>query len=378
MRFAEIPGLDELKKRLVASARRGTVAHAQLFSGYPGGAQLALALAYAAYLTCEQPGEEDSCGSCAGCQKNSRFVHPDLHFVFPVSAVREISGKDVVSDSFLREWREFLTANPYAGPAEWSEAFGGEDKQLNISREESRNIIRALSLSAFEARYKLMIVWLPEFLHSSAANALLKVLEEPSAGTVFLLVTSQQEQLLSTILSRTQIVKVRPFTDDEISAFLARQEGMPEEAIRQAVQIAGGDLNEALRLCREEAGESPIEFADWMRSCYTRDYSMLVEYGERFGGMKKSGQRSLLQYGLSMARESLAALHPAEGIQRVRNHELNFVRNFGATLGLEGIERVSREFNNALYHLERNANARIVFLDASLTISATLNRLQTA
>ena len=372
MLFADIPGLQELKSRIASSYHRGAVAHAQLFSGYPGGGQLAMALAYASMLSCEQPGREDACGSCASCHKNSRFIHPDVHFVFPVSPVREISGKDAVSDSFLREWREFLLQNPFAGPAEWSSAFGGEDKQLNISREESRNIIRSLSLTAFESRYKIMIVWLPEYLHPSAANALLKILEEPAPGTVFLLVTNQQEQLMGTILSRMQILKIRPFKDDEISDYINRVEELPAEKRAQAVQMANGNLFEALRLCRDEEPEQAIDFTTWMRSCYSADYGQLIDFCDRFGRHSKLEQRNLLIFGLTMARESLIAMHKAEGLHRIVARDLQFARNFAATLSHAGIELLYSLLNKALYHLERNANPKILFLDTSLAISEVL------
>jgi DNA polymerase-3 subunit delta' len=179
MRFEEIPGLADVKTKLLRTVEAGKVAHAQLFSGPEGSANLSMALAYATLLNCTNRNNEDSCGECASCKKADKLIHPDLHLIFPVSSAKNKTGKDVVSDTFISDWREFVFQNPYAGPMEWSMAFGGENKQLNISREESRNIIKKLSLKSYEGEYKIMLIWLVEYMHPSAANALLKLLEEP-------------------------------------------------------------------------------------------------------------------------------------------------------------------------------------------------------
>ena len=195
MRFGDIHGLEETKKHLTTSAQRNHVAHAQLFSGVEGSALLPMALAFASYLNCENPTDEDSCGECSSCSKSLKYVHPDIHFVFTVRSTEKITGKDVVSKSYLPAWRNFLLENPYGNSVDWAIEFGGENKQLNISRQESREMVDALSLKAFEGKYKIMIIWMPEKMHPAAANGILKILEEPAANTVFLLVSPQKEQL---------------------------------------------------------------------------------------------------------------------------------------------------------------------------------------
>src|SRR5210317_1449692 len=204
MKLSEIPGLNSIKEKLLRTIESGKVAHAQMFSGPEGSANMALALAYATLLNCTDKTNRDACGECPSCQKINKFIHPDLHFVFPVSAAKNKTGKDVISDSFIAEWRSFLAQNPYGGAMEWSQEFGGENKQLNISREESRNILKKLTLKSFEGEYKVMLIWLAEYMHPAAANALLKLLEEPPEKTVFLLVTYDSEQIIGTILSRVQ------------------------------------------------------------------------------------------------------------------------------------------------------------------------------
>ena len=177
MKLSEIPGLNSIKAKLLRTIESGKVAHAQMFAGPEGSANMALALAYATLLNCTDKRNQDACGECPSCQKINKFIHPDLHFVFPVSAAKNKTGKDVISDSFIAEWRSFLAQNPYGSAMEWSQEFGGENKQLNISREESRNILKKLTLKSFEGEYKVMIFWLAEYMHPSAANALLKILD---------------------------------------------------------------------------------------------------------------------------------------------------------------------------------------------------------
>ena len=229
MRFGDIYGLEEIKRGLIEAVQKGHVAHAQLFSGPTGSANLALALAFITYINCENP-TEDSCGTCASCQKNTKFIHPDVHFIFPVSSTTRITGKDVLSTNFLKEWRHFLEEDPYGDIADWSVVFGGENKQLNISKGESKSIIQKLSLKAFEGGYKTILIWLPEYMHASAANGILKVLEEPADRTLFLLVTQNHEKLLGTILSRTQKVFIRSFNPSEISAILQNQSVDPSQS----------------------------------------------------------------------------------------------------------------------------------------------------
>ena len=392
MQFTEIPGLAETKRSLMQAIDRGQVAHAQLFLGPPGSANLAMALAYATYLNCEDRRPNGSCGS--GTTKNAmqKYVHPDFHFVFPVSSTKEITGKDVVSDSYLPAWREFITQNPYGDITDWSAAFGGENKQPNISKEESRNIIRKLSLTAFEDQYKVVLIWLPEYLHPSAANGILKILEEPPAKTVFLLVAYDAEKLLSTILSRTQIVHIRAFSEEELAAVLEREKAPQTEAQRERIQqvalMAGGNIRRALQLYDQAAGDRPEEdshalFQEWMRQCYAHDYTALVAFTERFQKLGKEGQKSLLHYGLNMMREvlmMLAADSPAldesenrltqeKRLIRLQGKALSFVVNFTKVMNFEKVEQLTQLFNEGYYHLERNANPKILFLDTSLTLA---------
>ncbi len=371
MKFSDIGGLSEVRDKLINAVKNDQVAHAQLFLGKAGNANLSMALAYTTYLNCENRQEQDSCGTCPSCTKMSKFVHPDVHFVFPVSASKTITGKDVISTNFLKEWRSFLLETPYGDMNQWAAVYGGENKQANISKEESRQIIKKLSLKAFEAKFKVMIIWLPEFMHPSAANGILKILEEPPEKTIFLLVSNDAEKLLTTILSRTQIVTIPQFSDQEVEDILVRKHGIEASRAGQLAQLADGDLNAALHYMTDVENDNHRLFADWMRDCFKRDFTALVERADGYHAMNKVAQKSLLLYGLTMLRESLL-FATAPDLVRVNGAEGQFLENFSKVMTPNKIGAISEKLNEAHYHLERNASAKMMFLDLSLQISALI------
>lgn len=368
MRFANIPGLENTKTRLVTAIKENHVAHAQLFFGASGSGNLALALAYAAFVNCENPSPEDSCGECASCQKIDKMVHPDVQFVFPVSSTKGISGKNVVSSSYLSDWRNFVLQNPYLDLTAWSAYYGAENKQANISKEESRNIIKNLSLKAFEAKYKIMLIWLPEYMNVFAANGILKILEEPPERTLFLLVTNDYEKLLSTIISRCQLIHIPRFKEVDVANYLTSHHQVPEEQASRIGRLAGGDLSKAVNLIDAVEDDTHKMFRDWMRLCWSRNVTELASMDDQYGTMTKTAQKTLLHYGLNMMRNALVSkssdnLHPD-----LNPDEKTFVTNFGKALSVGKIELVTQELNKSSYHLDRNANAKILFMDLSLTI----------
>ena len=372
MLFAEIKGLDEVKQKLIESINSNHVAHAQLFLGKQGSPNLPMALAYATFLNCTDRQPTDACGVCASCVKMNKYIHPDFHFAFPVSSTKTVASKDAHSTNFLKDWRKFLLENPYGTASEWSVRFGGENKQLNISREESRQIIRSLSLKAFEGTYKIMLIWLPEFMHETAANAILKILEEPQEKTLFLLVANDAERLLTTILSRTQIVKIRAFSDHELKTILASQDGLDEKKAGQVAHLSEGSLSKARQIAAEVEDDSHGMFRDWMRLCFTNDYSKMVEWSDLFQKMTKEAQKSLLQYGLHIMRETLVVGTATHDIMRMQGEESTFVQNFEKVMNFDKTEQIAGKLNTSYFHLERNANPRILFLDLSLGIAKIL------
>ncbi|MEM6843379.1 MAG: DNA polymerase III subunit delta [Bacteroidota bacterium] len=394
MQFSAIHGLAEVKQHLIQSANADQVAHAQLFLGPGGSPNLALALAYAQYLNCENRQEDGNCGDRSSDNQppGGEYARPDLHFVFPVCSTKKITGKDVVSDSFIAEWRTFLAERPYGSLADWSEYLGAENKSLNISKEESRNIIRKLSLTTFGDQYKIVIIWHPECMHPAAANGILKILEEPPDRTVFILVANSTEQLLPTILSRTQIIQVRAFSDEELVQMLAHYRGNEATTDLQRLQriatLAEGNFQKALQLLEEVEDDSHQLFRDWMRLCYLQDYKKLLPFIDRFHKQSRENQKALFAYGLAMIREMLVyqsvdqlvevgaehVLQKEKKLVRVQGKDLEFVVNFGKITNTAALEKMLHWFNEAYIQLERNANPKILLLDTSLSVGQLIQR----
>ena len=372
MTFSTIPGLESVKQILVDAVKSSHIAHAQLFVGAEGALNLPLALAYATYLHCENKGD-DACRTCAACSKNAKFIHPDTHFVFPVSNVRNDKDEDRFKAEIMKSWRAFLTETPYGTLDDWTNYYGGEDKMALISREESREIIKALSLKPFESPHKVMIIWQPELMHPSAANGILKILEEPPPHTYFILVTNAADKLLPTIISRTQIVTVPLLDDAEIESHLTEKHGVEETRAHKIAQLADGNLNLAIKLIGNEEDNNTQRFTEWMRACFKRQYGSLVTIAEEYHGLDKLSQRNVMTYSINMMRETMLHLSGAVEINRTRGDELKFVQDFSKVMSIEKIEKSFRLINDASYHLERNGSAKMIFLDLSLKLSKTLN-----
>lgn len=374
MRFSDIVGLEELKQQLISAVKGNHVAHAQLFFGPEGSGNLALALAYATYINCKSPSDHDSCGTCVSCTKMDKLIHPDLQFVFPVSSTKKITGKNVVSSSFLKEWREFLLQSPFATVEQWNAHYGAENKQGNISKEESRNIIKNLSLKSFEAEYKVMIIWLPEYMNAFSANGILKILEEPPQKTIFLLVTNDYEKLLTTILSRCQLFNIRAFRSEEVATYLMNQQNLPEDQAKKIATLSEGSINKAFKLIGATEDDNHKLFRDWMRLCWGMNFSELATTMDVFGGLNKTSQKILLHYGLGMMREALLTQFLADAGNKLNEEEFDFASKFGKALTAQKIEDISGRLNKAQYHLERNANPKIMFMDLSLSIGRVMNQ----
>jgi len=376
MLFSEISGLLSIKNILLQSVKNNHIAHSQLFLGNEGSANLALALAYAQYINCENPLENDSRGVCASCGKIQKFIHPDIHFVFPVTTTKKIT-KEALSEDFLVEWRKFLLNNSYANISDWLNTIGAENKQPNISAEEARNVIKSLALKSFEATYKVMLIWLPEYFNLTAANVLLKILEEPPRNTIFLLVGNKADNILTTILSRTQLIKIPEFTESEIIEELEKK--FPHsDKIKSAAIISNGNLNLAFQLVEGQIDENHEIFGQWMRlcfDCFSKNKIIdLLELAERFQKMSKDSQKSLLVYSLQMFRDSLIHISGKVELIRMPEEIKTFISNFSKVMSFEKIEFLYEKFNAAIYHLERNASPKITFFNISLVVAEMIKK----
>src|SRR5258706_5151382 len=272
MRFADIIGHSELKQQLIHSVLENRISHAQLFLGAEGTGALLLAIAYAQFISCTQKKKDDSCGECNSCLKFSRFIHPDVHFSFPVSPVKGITKPKSVD--FIAEWRNALTQNSYMSFLDWTQQLEIDNKQPQISVDESADIIHTLSLKSVEGGYKYIILWLPEKLNASAANKLLKSLEEPEPHTLFVLVSENYEHILSTISSRTQLVQVSRIAEKELTHVIEKNYELSLSRAKNISRLAEGNYNLAVKLAlKDDALENSTEpFLAWMRLCYSLNY----------------------------------------------------------------------------------------------------------
>jgi len=370
MQFSEIPGLKELKHQLVTAHERGKVAHAQLFAGRPGTAVLPIAIAYATYLMCENRSGGDSCGTCPNCVRIKKMIHPDIHLFFP-----KVSATDSKYDKVLAEaipkFREFITESPFGDLEAWTRKYGQENKNLLISREDSRHILKTVSMRSVEGGYKILLIWVPEFMNASAANAILKVLEEPPEKTLYLLVSYNYDSLLATITSRTQLVAVPPNTSEEIAAYLTQQ-GIEEAVAKKAADLSRGKIGLAKNLTEIGDSHEYESFQQWMLACWNKNLTDLVRRSEDFSKAGKALQKSSLGYAIAQVRN--AVIHASgQNVPVQSESERQFISKFSDRLGVEKLEKVYMLSNEALIHLERNSNPRITHLNLSLDIIKVLN-----
>ena len=376
MQFADIPNQTALKEILRQSVQRGHVAHAQLFRGAEGSAALALALAYAQYLNCEARADDaaDSCGHCPACLKMGKLAHPDLNFILPTTTTKSVP-KDATSAKFAAEWRTFLAESPFQGFNDWMQHIGAENKQGSISKEEAGSLLKLVSLKAFEAKFKIVILWLPELMHPTAANAVLKLLEEPPPTTIFLLVSNEPERLLPTILSRVQPVAVRPFSEDDITAYLTTHYHVLETKARQVAQLAEGNLGAAIASRDQSADHNYAEFfIKWMRKCFSAKMVDVMVLADEFQKMGRENQKEQLSFSLGLLRKVLLYGLDPQLVPHLPSGEQQFVQGFSKFVTPRNADQLTEELNTAHYHIERNANPRMVFIDASLRLGQQLRR----
>ena len=372
MLFQHIIGHDTTKQALIRAVQQNHVAHALLFDGPAGGAGLALALAFATFVNCEDQQANDACGRCASCAKMNKLVHPDIHHIFPLPRTPK-ENEDLLGE-LTPQWRSFVAQNPYQTLPDWLAHINATNNQQGIIPiKESRSIIKKLSLKSFEGEYKIMLLWQPELLNPQSANALLKILEEPPEKTLFLLISNQSEKLLTTIISRTQRVAVRAFSDAEVVAHLL-QKGIPEKRAQQVAYLSEGNMSVAAHLATETDDNRHEWFTDWMRTAYKRDLTKLVKMADDFDAFSKEKQKGLFDYSLNLFRDLFLWQNGGQDLLRLPAEELNFVENFGKAISAEAIELLVQEVSEAYYHLERNARAKILFLDLSLTAARCLRR----
>ncbi len=372
MFFKEVIGQEEAKRKLLAEAASGHIPHARLFYGAPGAGEFPLAMAYARYLCCTRRTATDACGTCPSCVKWNKMVHPDVHFIFPI--VKNAKAKREVCGDFLPQWRRFVLGSPYFTLNQWLDELGVENGQAMIYAKESDEITRKLNLKSSEGGYKITIVWLPEKMHETCANKLLKLLEEPPQKTLFFLVSEAPDLLLTTIQSRTQRFPVHPLAEAVVADALRRQYGIGQEESAGIARLAGGNFIEALKAIHlDEAGKQYFEWFVWlMRLSYQRKIREMKQWSEQVAAIGRERQKSFLAYCQRMVRESFIYNRHAAGLNYMTGAEESFVARFAPFVNQRNVEGIMQELSLAETHIEQNVNARMVFFDFALKMIVLL------
>ena len=369
MLFKDVIGQEKIKERLIKGVLTGRVSHAQLFLGENGAGGLPLALAYAQYVNCENQGETDSCGICHSCRKIMALEHPDLHFTYP--AIPRKSGDKPISTEYITEWRKALRENVYLDYNDWMGKLQAENKQGNITADECREIFKTLSLTPVYEGYKIQIIWMPEYMGNNG-NRLLKLLEEPPAKTLFLLVAENEELILTTILSRTQKTYIPKIDNKSLRNEVVKRFEVGEDEAGRITFLASGNFRTAMRVY--EAGENDYTqlFVDWMRLCYTQNGPGLIKWVDEIASAGRENQKHFLMYGINLYRECLLNGYNLSQISRVMENEKAFVANFSKFIHGKNIDGLVNALNTNHYHIERNAHPKILFFNLSLQISELL------
>lgn len=379
MHFKDIIGQHNIKKHLIQSVENKRIPHAQLFVAPPGSGALPMAIAYARTILCA--GEEQSAGHSPCQLKFDKLVHPDLHFVFPVATTEKIKDHPV-SDLFLEEWRKFVLNTPYGSLFNWYQQLGIENKQGQIGVDEAENVVRKLALKSYEGGFKIMIIWMAEKMNATASNKLLKLLEEPPKETLFLLITEHEGQILNTITSRCQILHFRALGESEIRQALVEKEEATEKLAASIAYRANGNYNSALHLLHNDANEATFEkwFIFWVRTAFKAKgnpsvINELINWSDEISKTGRETQKSFLLYCLQFFRQALMETYRVGSLAFYEPSDKKFdLQKFAPFVHGGNIEGISKAINDAVYHIERNGNAKIILLDLSIQLTRFLHQ----
>lgn len=360
MQFAQVVGQDKVRENLIEMVRQNRLSHALLFLGHEGSGALPMALAFAQYVVCERRGDgaADSCGVCAACLKAKQLIHPDIHFAYPV--IPKKSGDKPVSTDYIAEWREFIGQYPYGNAYDWLQFIGAENKQGNITAQECNEIVRKLSLKSWEGGFKILILWMPEYL-GNEGNKLLKLIEEPPPDTLFLLVAENESLILPTIISRTQLVKIPMPEAADIARALEERSGIGAEQARQIAVLSEGNYREALQLVRHADDDWQGVLRDWLNAVLKHGPVAQVKWIEEISKLGRERQKQFLRYFNHLLEQAVrlrymdAANLPIPEGEKDIAMRLNKIADIGQQQAIVG------ELDNAAYYIERNAHAKMLF-----------------
>ncbi len=381
MKFSDIVGQNHLKNHLVNSVQKGRIPHAQLFIGPEGSGTLSMPLAYAQYIICNNKGSENEGGSTACNLKFDHLQHPDLHFVYPVATTDSIKS-NATSDDFLGTWIDFLKETPYGSVNDWYEAIGIQKKQGNISVHEAASILKKLILKPFEGGYKVMIIWMAEKMNTEAANKLLKLLEEPTDKTVFILIAEDEKAILQTILSRCQVLHFNALNEQEIVQGLIEKENCDEVDAYSIAKQAQGNYNKALKLRYNITNEYPFDewFVTWVRAAFranknARVVSDLIKWSDEIASIGREKQKLFLNHCMELFRQALLLNYSTSELVYMEPKVENFkLKNFAPFVNEHNILEIYQEIEDATYHIERNGNAKMIFTDLSIKLTRLIHK----
>lgn len=381
MRFSDILGQDYIKNHLVKSAASGRIPHAQLFVGPEGCGTLPVAIAYAQFILCNNPGSENEGGNEACNLKFESLSHPDLHFIYPTVTTEDVKSKPKSID-FIADWRAFLAENPYAGLFDWYRNLGVQNKQGEIRVEDAQEILKSLALKSYEGGYKIMIIWMAEKMNISASNKLLKLLEEPSDKTLFILIAENEEDIIQTIRSRCQVLQFNRLSEKVIADALVSRENTDVRMAHKLAHQAQGNFNKALQLLTEDGEDVVFEkwFVDWVRGAFRAKGNAaaindLIAWSEQIAGLGRETQKKFLHYCIDMFRQALLLNYQTTSLVYMEPKIEKFkLENFAPFVNGNNINDLFRELSDAVYHIERNGNAKIILTDLSIKLTRLIHK----
>jgi DNA polymerase III subunit delta' len=381
MQFSEILGQEHIKNHLIKSATKGRIPHAQLFIGPEGSGTLAMAIAYAQYIVCQNVGNDNENGNESCNLKFNHLAHPDLHFVYPTVTTEDVK-KNPKSLDFLQDWRHFISENPYGGLFDWYKVLGVNNKQGEIRVDDAQEILKALALKSLEGSYKIMIIWMADKMNISASNKLLKLLEEPTDKTVFILISENEEDIIQTIRSRCQVLHFNALPENVIKEALVSREKVDEKLAFKIAHQAQGNYNKALHILNDDNDELPFEkwFVDWVRTAFRAKGNAaaileLITWSEEIAGLGREAQKRFLNYCIDMFRQALLLNYQAENLVYMEPTVEKFkLENFAPFVTGNNISEIFKEISDASYQIERNGNAKIILTDLSIKLTRLIHK----
>ena len=381
MQFSEILGQEHLKNHLTQSVDNGRISHAQLFVGAEGCGTLPMAIAYAQYILCGNLNSENYGGNEACNLKFKSFSHPDLHFAFPVATTDKVKSHPV-SNHFLEEWRQLLKEQPYGNLFDWYKMLGVDNKQGQIGVDEAHDIVKSLSLKSYEGGYKVMLIWMAEKMNASAANKLLKLIEEPPNKTVFILIAEDEEQIINTIRSRCQVLHFPPLAETVIKNALIKNYQLEESIAAKIAHQSNGNYNKACDLVYQDSEDIQFEewFVFWIRSAFKAKGNKnaihdLIGWSEEIAKTGRETQKQFLMFCVDFFRQAMLLNYGANELVYIEPKSKNFkLENFAPYVNESNILDISNELQDAIYHIERNGNSKIILTDLSIKLTRLLHK----